>query len=208
MDEAPLWFYKLEILTVSEVIQYSERLLVDLLPGGTTIPGRGFWKDEDGEIHYDEDQITLVSFVNDLGRIEFVKRVVAIIAASLEEKSIMCVTTSPDGTFEPEFIDTKKTMEREIPDLNRILQWPWPEDLFSLEFIAAFASANHEHSLRLVKSYEERLENLESLGEPTGKHPLSSLVRLTEEARINKAKGSVEGSKKAMGYVKDRLNST
>ena len=72
----------------------------------------------------------------------------------------------------------------------------------------SIASANHEHSLRLVKSYEERLENLESLGEPTGKHPLSSLVRLTEAARINKAKGSVEGSKKAMGYVKDRLNST
>ena len=207
-DNNPQWsgHHKIEIFTVKEVIKYSERMIIEILEGGTKVSGTGFWKGKDGELHYDEDQITFTSYVEDPARIRFVKRAVSIIAASLNEESIMCVTTLPDGTITTEFLDSKEVLEEEFPDATRLLQWPWPEDLFSPEFIAAYASTTIEHSERTEKKVLESLKKMKSEEDSRNKHPLSTMLKLNDEHKLAAARKAVEAGKVTLEQINTQLD--
>ena len=157
-DETPNWIgdYRIEISTREPVFEGSLRLLAAVLPGHRGSPETGVWEDpKDERLWIDRDAVTITSIANDIESIQFAKRAVAIVAASLKEEAIFCVTTHPDGTFQKEIIYSKEVADEEM---NNALSSPWSADLFSDELIGALASVNYDRSSKKAEQYREDLK--------------------------------------------------
>ena len=90
-DETPNWIgdYRIEISTREPVFDRLIGLSGGSPPRSPGLSGDGVWEDLEGrELGIDRDAVTITSIADDIESIQFAKRAVAIVAASLKEEAI------------------------------------------------------------------------------------------------------------------------